>query len=278
MQKISSYLYPNRVQLLADLASGTYPPTEYKNVYQRNVKIYNGIDNTIEFDIKNADQKRIDLTTLTQLEMNVMDAAGNELPNSPYSLAINPSLKGIATVIIPGDDLADLAPQFLRYSVTGLNNGAPLLLYADDKFGAVGTIELVGSAMPTVRDDKVYTEFAGEINFMGNVINHSPAIPAKFYEAVKTEVLDFEIGLENFIGTLYIEATKDMTISVNSYLNAPKVFEATYNTATTMTQPFSALVGDYNYFRVSWVYPNIWAQSGQSSLPFGAVTKVTVSS
>ena len=273
MQKISSYLYPNRVQLLANLAGFT---VEYTNVYQRNVKIYNGIDNTIEFDIKNADQKRIDLTTLSQLVMNVMDAAGNELPNSPYTINNISDMRGLATVVIPADDLADLVPQFLKYSVTAIKAGADVLLYADDKFGAVGTIELVGSAMPTIRDDKVYTDFAGEINFMGNVIHHSPAIPAKFYEAVKTEVLDLEIELKDFVGTLYIEATKDMTISVNSYLDAPRVFEANYNTATTITQPFSALVGDYNYFRVSWVYPNMWAQSGQGQLPFGTVTKVTV--
>jgi hypothetical protein len=208
--------------------------------------------------------------------MNVMDAAGNELPNSPYTINIISDMRGLATVVIPADDLADLIPQFLKYSVTAIKAGADVLLYADDKFGAVGTIELVGSAMPTIRDDKVYTDFAGEINFMGNVIHHSPAIPAKFYEAVKTEVLDLEIELKDFVGTLYIEATKDMTISVNSYLDAPRVFEANYNTATTITQPFSALVGDYNYFRVSWVYPNMWAQSGQGQLPFGTVTKVTV--
>ncbi len=67
MQKISSYLYSNRVVLLANLAGFT---VEYTNVYQRTIKIYNGIDNTIEFDIKNADQKRIDLATLTQIELN----------------------------------------------------------------------------------------------------------------------------------------------------------------------------------------------------------------
>ena len=44
MQKLSSYLYPNRIELLADLAGFS---VEYTNVYQRNVKIYNGIDNKI---------------------------------------------------------------------------------------------------------------------------------------------------------------------------------------------------------------------------------------
>ena len=69
MQKIQSYLYTNRIQLLADVAGFT---TEYTNVYQKTVKIYNGVDNVLEFDIKNADQKRIDLSTLSNIELNVM--------------------------------------------------------------------------------------------------------------------------------------------------------------------------------------------------------------
>ena len=97
MQKISTYLYPNRIELLADLAGFT---VEYTNVYQRNVKIYNGIDNTLEFDIKNADQKRIDLSTLTNIELNIMDAGGLALPNSPYTLTPT-AIKGIASVTIP---------------------------------------------------------------------------------------------------------------------------------------------------------------------------------
>lgn len=100
MQKISTYLYPNRIELLADLAGF---PVEYTNVYQRTVKIYNGIDNTIEFDIKNADQKRIDLDDLTPIELNVMDASGTALPNSPYTVTPldQATKKGLAYVTIP---------------------------------------------------------------------------------------------------------------------------------------------------------------------------------
>ena len=76
MQKISSYLYPNRIQLLANLASFN---VEYTNVYQRTIKIYKGVDNVLEFDIKNADQKRLDLITtplVSNLKLNLMDEIG----------------------------------------------------------------------------------------------------------------------------------------------------------------------------------------------------------
>jgi hypothetical protein len=269
MQKISSYLYPNRITLLADLASFN---VEFTSVYQRHLKIYNGIDNTIEFDIKNADQKRIELVTnsvLSQLEMNVMDAAGNALPNSPY--ALTPTLvKGIATVTIPQEDLVDLTDQYLKYSVTGLKSGRDTILYADTRFGAVGTIELVGDAMPTFRDAKVYDTFTGEIDLIGHVINHTSAIPAKFYEAVPTTELTFTINMTGFIGNVWIEGTKNDTISVNSFLNASKLVEFIYDEnnlgdVATVTLP----VGEFSYFRVYY--------RGDDPLnPTGTVDKVTV--
>jgi hypothetical protein len=252
MQKISSYLYPNRVELLADLAGFT---TEYTNVYQRTVKIYNGIDNTIEFDIKNADQKRIDLSTLNMIELNVMDMAGNELPNSPY--AVIPSnqttLKGIASVTIMQEDLVDLTDQYLQYSVTAIKDGKDVILYADSKFGALGKLELVGSALPTFRDDRIYKDFTAEIDLNGLPVGKSSAIPATFYEAVKTTSLVFEVFYTGFKGTIWIEATEDSTISTESFKPEVKLHEfAPLTIATSGMFTVTMEVGDYKYFRLRY--------------------------
>lgn len=280
MQKISSYLYPNRVQLLADLAGFN---VEYKNVYQRNVKIYQGVDNVIEFDIKNADQKRIELVTdpvVTDIVMNVMDQAGNALPNSPYAVVPSDTIKGIAVATIPSADLEGIRHQTLKYSVTATKGGLSIPLYANTFFGALGVLELVGSALPVSKPNRVYSEFAGEINLMGNVINHSPAIATKFYEAIPTTTFDFEIELNSFIGTIYLEGTTDMTISVESFKDATKIASRTYGKNDSQnSQPLywgNIDITEYNYVRVSWVYPDVWQYGAQSTLPFGSVTKITV--
>jgi len=259
MQKISSYLYPNRIELLADLATFT---VEYVNVYQRTVKIYNGIDNTIEFDIKNADQKRIDLTTLGSIELNVMDASGYELPNSPYTITPT-SMKGIATVTIPQEDLADLTEQFLKYSVTTIKNGNDVLLYTDSRFGAVGTIELVGSAMPVLRQDRVYDTFTAEIDLKGQPIYHSSAIPTKRYEAVPTEQFSFDIDFSGdanvpgsgFTGSVWIEGTKNHTINAEAFKGAEYLRSQTFEDFTGTWSPAAVPVGEYQYFRVSYATP-----------------------
>ena len=259
MQKISRYLYPNRIEILADLVGFN---VEFTKVYQRNVKIYNGIDNTIEFDIKNADQKRLDLTTISQIELNVMDASGNSLPNSPYTVTPT-TLKGIASATIPQEDLVDLSDQFLTYSVTALKDGKDVMLYADTKFGAAGTIEIIGNAMPTFRDEKIYKTFSSEIDLRGVPIYHSSAIPCKFYEAVPTSSLSFEIYVINFAGSIWLDATTNDTINAEAFRAAGKPFGAWNQNPQdglfTGVIPFGSNidVGDYSYFRVSYQSPSI---------------------
>lgn len=268
MQKISSYLYPNRVELIADLAGFT---VEFTSVYQRNVKIYNGIDNTVEFDIKNADQKRIDLTTLSVLSLNVMDASGIELPNSPYVITSIPAKKGIGYTTIPQADLDELTPQFLKYSVTAVKDGRDVMMYADTKFGAVATIELIGNAMPTFRDDRIYKTFTGEINFMGNVVYHTSSIPATFYESVPTAHMSFEIAISGFVGKIWLEGTTASTISVNSYLHAQQLASQSILLARSTPVIFNNIdVAYFKYFRILY-------QGNHPINPTGTVDKVTVS-
>jgi hypothetical protein len=368
MQKIQSYLYPNRIIVTADLAGFT---TEYKNVYQRTVKIYQGVDNVIEFDIKNADQKRVDLTTLSNLQMNVMDQSGNALPHSPYTVSpfttveasatnatiigtngksttttitiptshitgtfltksaltvssgivgsvtitgvssdidsltttlivtfLNQTIvghtnitltsttehiPGISTATIPAADLEELSHQFFNYSLTAVKGTGPsavtIPLYVDSRFGAVGRIEFITNAVPQIKKAKIFDRFSGEINYLGNVIEHSSVVATKNYEAVAETLINFDVDLTNFIGQLYLEGTEDSTISVNSFTDATKIALITYPNVPggyTGTATFDSIpIGTYNYIRVSWTYPDVWQYGAQLTTPFGTVDKIT---
>ena len=278
MQKISSYLYPNRIQLLADVAGFT---TEYTNVYQRTVKIYNGIDNTIEFDIKNADQKRIDLSVLSNIELNVMDSQGKELSNSPYTVTPldQTTHKGLSTVTVPQEDLVELQDQYLRYSVTATQAGKDVILYSDSKFGAVGTIELVGSAMPVIRDERIYKDFTAEIDLQGLPISKSSAIPSTFYEAEKTTTLDFEIDYTGFKGIIWIEGTTRSTITSESFKPEVRLHEFPELTiATSGTFTVTMNIDDYKYFRIRYQNSKLVdVTSTNLSGTTGKVDRITVS-
>jgi hypothetical protein len=269
MQKISSYLYPNRVELLADLAGFS---VEFTNVYQRNIKIYNSIDNTIEFDIKNADQKRLDLTTLSSIKMHIMDVTGKALGCSPYTVTPT-TIKGIAKVVIPREDLQYLSDQYLRYSVLAKKGTEDVILYTDARFGAVGNIELINNTIPwTSRPVEVYNSFIGEIDLYGNVINHTTAIPTTFYEAEITPALMFTIEMTGFIGTIWIMGTEQATIAVDSFKHSAKLLTATFTTANSNPLIWSNVgVADFKYFRVYY-------QGDNPLTPTGSIRRVLVNS
>jgi len=260
MQKIQSYLYPNRVTIIADLAGFT---TEYTNVYQRTIKIYQGVDNVIQFDVKNADQKRLDLTTTVgaqTLSLAVIDE-GNKLVNTYAITPLNQTTyKGLGTVTIPATDLANLySPQNLKYSVINTTAGIKTPLYTDSRFSALGTIELVGTAVAVSRPSRMYKDFTAEIDLKGLPIYHSSSIPVTFYEAVITSTVNLAISVKNFIGTIWLDATEQSTIAVESYRAAGRPF-GSWSTSVlyTGTIPFGSgiSVGRYRYVRVSYQSQN----------------------
>jgi hypothetical protein len=280
MQKVQSYLYPNRHIVIADLAGFT---VENTIVYAKTVKIYKGVDNVIQFDIQNADQKRLDLITtplISGIQMNIMDIAGNALPSSPYDVVPHTTIKGIGIVTIPMMDLDDISHQKLQYSLTATDtSGNHIPLYTDSRFSAVGTIDIVGSAMPTVQEDKIYDRFSGEINYMGNVIYHTSVVATKSYRAIQQSQIRFVVYYTNFAGTLYIEGTEDSTISVDSFKHSEKMQTINLTQRTTGSTTFVVDIGDFNNLRVSWLYPDVWQYSATGQDPtivYGSVDKVTV--
>lgn len=254
MQKISQYLYSNRIELLADLATFN---VEFTNVYQRPIKIYKGVDNVLEFDIKNADQKRIDLVTspaISNIKLNVIDASGFEV--GVYDIDPVPATKGIGVATIPAADLVDFTSQFFRYSVTCDKGTGEILLYGDTRFSAVGTLELVGDAKgidKTTLAPRVYDTFTAEIDLKGMPTWHSSAIPSTFYEAEKRTTLQFDVDVRGLTGNVWIEATKETTITAEAFKKGDTVYSFPDSQDETDTLSSPALnIGDYKYFRVSF--------------------------
>ena len=210
MQKISTYLYPNRIQLLADLAGFT---VEYTNVYQKTVKLFKGISNTIELDVKNADQKRIDLTGLT-IKFNLMDTEGNQILLKTATALDQTTLKGLAKVTIPATDLANLKHNFFKYSVyTEAEDGTQTLLYGDTRFGAKGTAEVVGDAMPAPQPDRVTTTFNPLSDVDGTIVWTSQPLSVQPNSAVVNGVTTIGIYCTGLNGTVEVQASLDPSIT-----------------------------------------------------------------
>jgi hypothetical protein len=194
--------------------------------------------------------------------MSIMDTNGIELPNSPYHATIS-NKKGIATVTIPQEDLAELTDQFLSYSVSAVINGTESLLYADTMFNATSTIQIIGNASPKLRNDVVYDTFSPEIDIHGFPTYHSSAIPTKFYETTPVQSVSFEISVIGFVGSIWIDATTQNTITNEAFKAAGKPFGSW--THSPLDGPFTGIIpfgqnipiNDFSYLRISYQTPSL---------------------
>lgn len=266
MQKISSYLYPNRIEVIADVAlDPSTCPVEWKIVYQKPIKIYKGVDNVIELEVKNADQKRIDIFGKS-VKFVLMDQTSREIETYDATVVDDGStvcIRGVARITLPEADLADLEPQHLKFTSYVLNNdNTKTLLYGDSKYGAQGFIDLLDGVIPTSRALRRFDTFQPETNYAGHTqaerteTYYSSAVPVKFYEAVPTTSATVTITLTDFVGSLGIQGTKKESIGHEGFLNpafnSVNVF-ADGDISGTATRTFTIDTTDLTYLRVYYI-------------------------
>jgi hypothetical protein len=229
MQKISSYLYPNRIQLLTNLDDeSNNNQVEWRIVYQRTIKIYKGIDNVLEVDVKNNDQKRISLAG-KQIYMVIFDQANNEVNRYLANNLEDDSShagRGLARINIMSTDLENLIPQSFNFVVYMHNEDATLeILYGDSKYGARGTMELLNGVNAKPKLYKRYDNFKQETNYQTNqthtITYYSDPMPVRFYEAVPTVFVKVTAYVTDFVGTISVQATQNETFSHEAFLKDP---------------------------------------------------------
>ncbi len=263
MQKISSYLYPNRIEVIADVALDPATcPVEWKIVYQKPIKIYKGVDNVLELEVKNADQKRVDIFGKT-VKFVIMDQASREIETYNATVVDDGStacVKGVARITIPEADISTLDPQHLKFTSYILNNdNTKTLLYGDTKYGAQGFIDLLDGIVPTARQIRTFDTFQPETNYNGRtfeertVTYYSSAVPVKFYEAVPTTQADISVYVTGFVGTIKVQATKKESLGHEAFLDTV-VQTQVFTSARSTPVVFSDIdTTDITYLRVCYI-------------------------
>jgi hypothetical protein len=230
MQKISSYLYPNRIMVQCAQAS---LPTEWRIVYQRRIKIYKGLTNTIEFDFKNGQQRPMPVLGF-DIKCVVTDINGLEVYTGDVTPVSNKT--GLARLKIAADTFDHIDQQFLNYSLYLINDlGERTPVYADTQFGVVGNIELISNAMPRPTKSKTIESFTSQrINFLSNreEVNYysSAAFVRPRNDLGDSETITLDFVFNNFAGEVVIQMTKHPVISSDIKWTDLETFEVTPST------------------------------------------------
>ena len=227
MQRITAYLYPNRITVLTNL-DDNLTNTEWRIVYQRNIKIYKGIDNTVEIELKNNDQKRVEIGT-DSLKMTLMDQTRNKISEYTAQSLEDSTIRGLARIRIPAIDLEDLDPQYLKFIVTKISTGyEEALTYTDSQYGAIGTIELLNGMNTVIDTTKKFDRFTQVTNYTSSrweerkVYYDSEAISLEQYRARPINNVVVNVKVSNFLGEISVEGT-DQEVIGNEAFSKPKI-------------------------------------------------------
>jgi hypothetical protein len=144
MQIVSRYLVINKTVLVVDdIGSGVV--TEYRKLYEKNLKAWRGIDNTFAFEIKNGDQKPVSILGTYIPVFKAFDEYKQEVINVLGTVTETASAnKGQFTVTINQEALDNVEGQYLSYVVQLIpeDSTTTVLTYADTQYDALGTLEI----------------------------------------------------------------------------------------------------------------------------------------
>jgi len=236
MQKISSYIYKNRIQIVSDAG---YLPTEWRIVFQRTINIYQGIENTIEFDIKNGDQRRLDVSGLT-MKMVILDELNQEL--CTVAVIPVPNTKGLASCTIPSSSLSSIKPQLLKYSLYVLNsNGTKSPIYGDVQYGMGGKLRLWDGVVPEelppiiintftfLPDDTAFPTMT--YNYFSEAVEINPP-----NDAITKPYINLEFIAENLDADVSIQITNYAVVSTATAWTTIETFSISPSTTIVLKQ------------------------------------------
>ena len=214
MQLIPRYLVNNRTTIVANEAGFI---TEYRPVYQRQIKIYTNIDNVLEFRVLNADQKPINIGNYTP-KFQAFDET-NRLIIEHDGVAItgddSAAIRGLFKVTITENDLLNVKQQYLKYSIHLVDsNNAKTLTYTDSHFGGCGSIYIDSCQYPAPAETASVTTFTEDSGLSGvddsvwysSTIDAQPGINGN--EALHTAV----VYTDSYTGNVVVQATLDNSI------------------------------------------------------------------
>jgi hypothetical protein len=172
-------------------------------VFQRSIKIYAGVDNLIQFQIKNADSKSVNVTGWT-INFNLVSKTESSLLCRKQSKVIN-AQGGIITVMINERDLLNLRNGFYSYSLTATDQyGSEQVFYVDSNFGACGEIELLSGPYPEFRESINVT-----IPTNSNSTVYSSWVTSDQNSISQSAHHTIQFFFNNFSGNLIVQGTID---------------------------------------------------------------------
>jgi hypothetical protein len=237
MQRINAFVYPNKVEIQADI--DVTLTTRNRIVYAKTVKVHKGIDNTIVFNIKNSDQKPINLTGHS-VYLSIVSDNGINAELLEVQGTIQDAARGIFTVVIYQEELSLLDQEFYNYTVRLVNSSnVEIPVYSDDFYQVRGQLQIFDGYTPAFRNSAnlTLTDLEEDVVVTSSI---NGSYPSGF-----NFVHSFQLYFDNFTGTVTPQVTTEPIVSVNNVnwidLEALEYMNQNDTDYTTITGNYSAI-------------------------------------
>lgn len=167
MQFNSVYLYPNKIDVFTN-AAASWTSERYRRVYNRNLKIYRGVDNRVDIQVRNPDEKATDISGSVMV-FNLFSTDSKDLVLQK-DCAVVDATKGKVYVTLTAQEMLSIESGYYNFSIVletredidGSNyrvlSKAPM--YSDSQYGVVSQLEVHGDIQGNTYDSLVVKDFS----------------------------------------------------------------------------------------------------------------------
>ena len=273
MQKFQFYLVPNRITVTTNLVNCGYT-TEYRKVYTRKIKIFKGIDNVLEIDVRNAEQKRQVVAGKT-VRARFFDAENKVLFTVDGTAIL--SKQGIMKLTVPTDTIAKITPQQLIMRLTLVENGEESILYSDTQFDISAYVELMNGYNEqrnnVIEEATVFNYEFDQKSFVSEILNFGHKINEDYSVAMgKTvDIYVYPMIGDEFVGKVKIQAAENKSTALGNQWD--DLGEIDIVLGHDSTNQYTRVSGNYRFIR--FIYPKFQADEKTKT---GHIAKIKIKS
>ncbi len=260
MQINSLYLYSNKIDVFTNTLA-TWKTERYRRVYNRNLKIYRSVDNRIDLQVRNSDQKATTIAG-SVLVFNLVSRDKN-LILSKDCTSVSDST-GNVYVTLTQAEMYNLESGFYDYSIVQEVRTAPdgtayvpgssyivsskTPLYVGAQYEVLNTLEVLNDVQGGVVNSLVVSTFRYinpfTLGVNGDKYYISSIIDANQITSTSQSVHTFQFYTTNYSGSVVIQGSLDVESDPSTWV------DLSTTTVSNSDITYKNVEGKYNWFRI----------------------------
>lgn len=217
-------VYTYTVRQVVVVLSGT-SPRKYMPVYSKPLTLNKGVDNQLQFQFLNQEQKPVDLSAIATANQSIsFRAIDSDGTGILLRKALTPVLdvNGIFVLNTTAAEIENINAQKCYYSLEWPSGNLNLPVFVDSQAGARGDLNVVDSILPSFVASQTVT-IPSDQTFPSNTANANSDAVTYFSSIINTQdtpVLTTSIDYANYVGNVTLQGSTlvdDGFYDINSY-------------------------------------------------------------